>query len=732
MTQDFYKTVIEKLPIEYVYHKFICDENNRPYDWETWEGSNGKFIYVSPSCEKISGYTTEEFNNDVNLLEKIILDEDKFIWKNHRCEIDVNRGYHSEQFRIKNKNGRVVWIEHTCSPVLTAAGLFLGYKSNNRDITSLKESEEKYRLLFENSVETIVVIQDKKIKINNPICQILTGYSSEDLLEKPFDEIIYEEDLETANKFHEKRLLGQIKNQKNKFRIVRKNGEIRWVESEGIQFMWNNKLATLNFVIDITESKKAEDALKASEEKYRFLTEYASDVIWVQNISKDKLSYISPSIYQLRGFTVEEAMTQTMEETLTPKSLKIVKDGIKVEVEEFIKNPGNPKTYIQQVQQPCKNGQTVWVEVSTKYRYNPEGDIEIIGVSRNIDERKKTEDKIRYLSYYDQLTGLYNRRFYEEELSRINSEENLPITLVMADVNGLKLTNDAFGHVVGDKLLKQISELLKQECHEKGIVARTGGDEFVMLLPRTSINEGEEVVNRIKERIDNTEMDEVILSISFGWATKTTINEDMENIFAEAENFMYRRKLLESKSMKSKTIKLITKSLYEKDFREEEHCERVSNICKNIGLTMGLTTNEVNDLGLLGLLHDIGKICVSGNTLNKKGKLTSLDWKAIKRHPEIGYQILRSVNEFSHISEFVLCHHERIDGKGYPRGLKGNQIPLPSRILSVAEAYDTMINGNGYKKTASKQEAIKELLKNMGTQFDEEVAKVMVEMIEVG
>lgn len=728
MKKDFHVSGAGNLPVEYVYNKFISDENSRLYDWETWEGANGKILYVSPSCEMISGYTDDEFIKDRALLSKIILDEDKYIWEKHREDIHVSRGSHIEHFRIRNKNGNIVWIEHTCSPVM-ASGLFLGYKANNRDITQIKQSEEKYRLLFENSVETIMVIQNNEIKISNPIAETLTGYSAEELLKIKFFDLVYKEDLEFAYDIYEKRLHGEMDGQRIQLRIVRKSGEIRWVEAYGIKYMWNNKDATLNFAIDITDRKKAEDALKASEEKYRFLTEYASDVIWVHNISKDVLSYVSPAIYQLRGYNVEEVMQQTLEEVLTPQSLKIVKESVEVNIKEFIKNPDNPKCYIDEIQQPCKNGQNVWVEVSTKYRYNSQGDIEIIGVSRNIDERKKIDAQIRYLSYYDQLTGLYNRRFYEEELEKINKEENLPITLVMADVNGLKLTNDAFGHAIGDKLLKQVSDILKQEADEKGIVARTGGDEFVILLPKTTLKQGEELVDRIRKRVNETKMDEVILSVSFGCATKINIDEDMENIFTEAENFMYRKKLLESKSMKSETIKLITKSLYEKDFREEDHCQRVSSICKNIGFAMGLSADEINDLGILGLLHDIGKICVNEKTLNKKGKLSAVDWTAIKRHPEIGYQILRSVNEFSHIAEYVLCHHERPDGKGYPRGLRDHQIPLQAKILSVAEAYDCMININGYKKNTSKQEAVKELLKNAGTQFDEEVVRVLVDVV---
>lgn len=594
---------------------------------------------------------------------------------------------------------------------------------------ALKESEKQYRLLFENAVETIVVIQDKKIKICNPMSQELTGYKQEEFLSMSFFDLVYKEDLQGILDFHQKRLMGKRENLKHIFRIVRKDGKIRWVESDGIRISWDKNVATLNFMVDITRRKEIEDSLRISEEKFRFLIEYASDVIWIFNLEKGEFTYVSPSMYQLRGFTAEEAMMETLEDSLVPQSFSILKDAISRNVNEFLSNPKNPNNYINEVQQPCKNGRIIWVEVATKFRYNSAGEIEVLGVSRNIDERKKAEDQVLYLSYYDQLTGLYNRRFYEEELLKLDIQRNLPITLIMADVNGLKLTNDAFGHITGDKLLRTAAEILRREARTDDIIARTGGDEFVILLPKTTSIEAEIIVNRIRKTMANTKIDDIILSVSFGAATKNNMDEDIENIFTQAENFMYRRKLLESNSMKNKTVRLITKSLYEKDQKEEKHCERVSEISKKIGMAMGLSSNEINELGLLGLLHDIGKISISERILNKKGILDEDEWRELKRHPETGYQILRSVNEFAHISEFVLCHHERVDGRGYPRGLKNNQIPLQSKILSIAEAYDSMTNSHTYQEQLSEDEAIRELIDNTGSQFDLEITKVFVEKV---
>ncbi|HEX9026226.1 MAG TPA: diguanylate cyclase, partial [Clostridium sp.] len=352
-----------------------------------------------------------------------------------------------------------------------------------------------------------------------------------------------------------------------------------------------------------------------------------------------------------------------------------------------------------------------------------------ISIVRDITERKKAEEEIIYLSYHDQLTGLYNRRFYEEELIRINKERNIPITLVMADVNGLKLTNDAFGHKAGDILLEKVSDILKRECGANEIITRIGGDEFVILLPKTDEKEAEKIVKGINVAIANEKLDNVILSISIGFAVKQNVSEDINEIFRKAEADMYRYKLTESSIMRSKTIDLIMNSLYEKSSIELIHSKRVSELCEYIATKMNFEKEHVNQIRIAGLMHDIGKIGINENIVNKAGKLNSDEWYEIMRHSEVGYQILRSVNEFSKIADYVLQHHERWNGSGYPKGLKGEEISIEARIIAVVDAYETMISDGTYRKSLSEEDAINELRKCSGMQFDPNIAKVFVEKV---
>lgn len=339
-------------------------------------------------------------------------------------------------------------------------------------------------------------------------------------------------------------------------------------------------------------------------------------------------------------------------------------------------------------------------------------------LNETIEAQKRNQLLIEALSYRDQLTGLYNRRFYEEELLRLDTSRNLPFSLVLLDVNGLKLTNDAFGHQSGDELLKKVAKITFDCCRTDDIISRIGGDEFVLLLPKTSNADAEIIVDRIYKRIEHETMDAIKLSVSIGHATKTNIDQSMSDIFTLAEDNMYRKKLHESQSMRHQTIRAIIKTLNEKSEREKVHSDEVSRLSKQIGLAIGLSSEKIKELEIASLLHDIGKISIQDSILNKNGPLTESEYIEVKRHSECGYQILKSVDAYSSLSEIVLHHHERWDGMGYPYGLKGDEIPLLSRIITVADAYEAMISDRPYRRGRTHEAAIDELKACSGTQFD--------------
>lgn len=336
------------------------------------------------------------------------------------------------------------------------------------------------------------------------------------------------------------------------------------------------------------------------------------------------------------------------------------------------------------------------------------------------------KEEIIYLSYHDKLTGLYNRRYSEENIRRIDTERNLPIALIMGDVNGLKLTNDAFGHEAGDILLKKIADIIKDECREDEIAARIGGDEFLILLPKTSIAEAENIINRIKDKCSNAKKYPIKPSISFGYSVKEHMTEDIMNAYKVAEDRMYNNKLTESKSIRNSIISTLIKILHERSPGIEAHSNRLKELSSEMGKELGLTIEQTDNLKLLALLHDIGITAISDYIIEKNTGLTLEEERILRSHCEIGYRIANSLPDITPIAIDILSHHEMWDGSGYPQGLKGESIPLNSRIISVLDTYDSMSSKD---ETVSKNKAIDFIRNNAGIYFDPKIVSAFLKIL---
>ena len=757
MDESFYKSVMKDAPFGYACHKIIYDKKGHPCDYV--------FVDVNESYEKIVGMKEKEligyrFSNVFPFMTKIDDDWIKIpgaiAAQGGQTELEqyseVTKKWHRVKVFSTEKDYFIVYIFDGMEKDETLEALTgLPQDAADRTIeieedTEMPENEfiwekrlyeiadvlklekdSQFKRIIENLPFSLMILNlNGKILYANPKCLELYEMTPEAIGKKNVKE--YWVDL-SKRSYWLNNLKGRGIVNDYEMYLRKTSGEEFWAIGNGLIIQYQNEACILSTQIDITEQKKMVSALKASEEKYRLLAEFSSDVIWVLNLTKNRFTYVSPSIYHLAGFSAEEAMQSKLEDALTPESLMMVRDNLERDLENFVKNPERQGPYIREVRQRCKDGSVIWAEVSCKFRRNEAGEVEIVGINRNIEERKKAEREVLYLSYHDQLTGLYNRRFYEEERIRMDFKHNLPITLVIADINGLKLTNDAFGHLSGDELLRKFTRILNKELRAEDVCARIGGDEFILLLPQTTAAEAEELVERIKSSIQNEKSKTTVLSVSFGWATKEKVTDDFNTLFMQAEDGMYHRKLVESINMKNETIRLAMKILYKTNATEQNHSERVSRLCKMIGTAMGLTTSTLWELELLGQMHDIGKVGVSVEILNKVTELNEEEWLEIKRHPEIGYQILRAADEYVNIAEAVLSHHERVDGKGYPRNLKSHEIPLPARILAIAEAYDAMTHPHSFKKIMSEEEAAKELVEHSGQQFDGEIVRIFVENI---
>ena len=349
---------------------------------------------------------------------------------------------------------------------------------------------------------------------------------------------------------------------------------------------------------------------------------------------------------------------------------------------------------------------------------------------RDLSREVEQTERINYLNYHDPLTGLHNRRYMEEQIQHLDNDENMPLAIIIGDVNGLKLSNDVFGYDEGDRLLQRAAEIMRRHCPADAVLARWGGDEFLALLPRTSLEEAENIMEEAKTSTYTDMVGRIRLSISMGCSVRANRGESFLMKLKEAEELMNQQKLTRGRSYRNSIINAMLATLYAKSSETEEHAVRLRHYCKALGQELKCTKREMQKLAILAMLHDIGKIGISESILQKPGPLTREEWIEMKKHPKKGYRIAGNINELVYVAEDILYHHERWDGQGYPAGLSGEDIPLVCRILAVVDSYDAMTNDRVYRPAMSKEAAREELKRNAGTQFDPRVVKTFLRILD--
>jgi len=377
-----------------------------------------------------------------------------------------------------------------------------------------------------------------------------------------------------------------------------------------------------------------------------------------------------------------------------------------------------------------KNGDEISIADSAAPIIDNNGKIwGVVLIFRDVTDERNRQRQIEYQAFHDHMTGLYNKMFFEEELKRLDTDRNLPLAIIIGDINNLKHVNDNFGHAKGDEMIIAAGEAIKSSCRSDDILCRLGGDEFAVLLPKTGSTDAEQIIRRIEQACSNTRIEKVNLSIALGYAVKERPTQSMDDVIKAADDAAYTKKLLDSNGLRGSIISALLSLMSAKSEWEEKHSINTTTFCDKIAKAFNLSDKDKIQCRLSFLLHDIGKIAIDEDILTKKGRLTEEEWSEIRRHPEIGYRIIRTLPAFAETAEYVLLHHERWDGKGYPKGLKGDQIPYLSRILAIVDSYDAMTNDRPYRKAYSQEYAASEIIKNAGKQFDPDIARTFVEKV---
>jgi diguanylate cyclase (GGDEF)-like protein/PAS domain S-box-containing protein len=631
------------------------------------------------------------------------------------------------EYRLRHANGHYLWLESVISPILDDNGILTGGVFVSRDINARKLSEESLRAreeellqLKDNMLDMVIKTDDRGyIQYSSiswsPSLKFTLGYEPEHLTGKSLFDLIHQEDrAESLAAFQSGLRTGASRME---FRIRHADGHYLWIESVGKALLDDQGKAIGVFLgnRDITERKQVEEKLRRTASELQTVFHALPDLYF--RLSADgafldaqagqacdlyipKEALLGKRI-QDASFKYDQLFQQAIDQVLKTRSLIIIEYTITID--------GDKKFF--------------------EGRFLPLLEDQVVVVVRNITERKQTEQRLKYLSFHDVLTGIYNRSYFEEELNRLNTKRQVPLSIIMGDVNGLKIVNDTFGHQEGDRLLIDAAMILKKICRKEDIVCRFGGDEFAILLPKTKKETAMRICNRLRKACEKTNRELAPISFALGVATREDGDQGFEVVLREAEHMMYQDKPLDSRSARSSMIVFFQKVLDEKSAETMEHGRRMQDLVKEIGNRLGLSAIEQREMNLLAALHDIGKIAIPTDILMKPCDLTENEWEMMKRHPEIGERIARSVPDLVSIAEAILAHHEHWDGTGYPRGLKGKQIPLLSRILAIADAYDVMINGRDYKKAINHSEAVEEIKNCAGTQFDPELVKPFVEAV---
>ena len=690
------------------------------WDWNLKD----KSLFLSKRFKLMLGYEDHELLNGFESFKGLVLKDDyAFVIRELSKFIKGSINHYDIEFRMIHKHGHHVWVRLRVQAIRDEQGHATRMIGFHSDITISKlanqELQHAYSRLNQMAEHGRIItweLDDKGVfTYISPISKRIIGYDPDEIINTftVFD--LHPKYSREAFRIRTLKLFSMISKMVNiETQLITKDGDEIWVLVNGMPTVdsTGKLLGYHGSFQDITSRKQDQKEHQESEEKYRLLTENISDVVWIFNIKMQKFTYFSPSIKNLSGYNVDEIINRDIAEIMASSSFSRLRTMIDNTIDSFRENKYLSHHQRCEIELKTKFSYYTWVELVFRYRLNDAHEVEVIGVGRDINARKKYELELQYLSYHDQLTGVYNRGYYEVEFQRLNSSRNLPLSIIMADINDLKLLNDTFGHLEGDQQIKDFANILKQSCRSDDIIARIGGDEFVVLLPKTSSDEVRSIVERIRQHIQEKPPSKLKLSASIGYVTSNSMDDNLLEMFKEAEDKMYKQKIRTREQQLKDAISIIEKSLKEKFPADFELSQNIIRSVQDMAMFKKMTREQQKDCYYASLFSRIGLLSIDSND------------RSHTKIPELGYQILKQIPGFRDVADIVLSIQECVNGSGYPQQLLGDDIPVPSLMIRIASDYWYHKKFRGL----SKEDIIYRMSDDVGIIYDPECFKIFVSL----
>lgn len=579
-----------------------------------------------------------------------------------------------------------------------------------------------------------------------------------------------------------------LKSGKRSMYLVPKRGEkfkpVGWLELYSFPLFDSASKeikGVIEYIRDISEQKKTEDRLKELYENYQSIFNSVDASIIVQEVKTGKIVDVNPKMCEMCGYSREEMRNLTLGDISSGSSIYTQEQALK-----WVKKAcSSAQLFEWQIKH--KDGRILWSEINLK-KVSLGGRERLLAVIRDITLRKKIEQdmaalnkeiirtnkKLKELSLRDIQTGLYNHHYLKEiiEAEFYRAQRFVqPLSVIMIDIDYFKSINDVYGYEFGDLILKQFSKLLQRLVRKYDIVIRLNGEEFVVVLSGTDQTTSFRLAQRLLDAInlysfgDNKHVVRLKLSIGVASYPKNRALKGI-NLINSAEKMVnkakddggnrvyfygcgkkpnlevkHKRGIKELETKLDKLSKKANQNLVEsifafaktielKDHYTGEHVEMTSHYATEIARELNLPFDEVERVKQAAVLHDLGKIGISEKILLKKSKLSKKEFEEIKKHPQIAVDILRPIHVLYDIIPYIFYHHERWDGKGYPSGMKREEIPIGARIISVADVYQALISNRAYRKAFSQKEAVKTIKEGAGTQFDPKIVDIFLNILD--